>query len=150
MPASHGSAIFFGGRYFHGLRTGCMFYASLSRLGRTGFLRDYSREAPSRTDPCTQTLTLRRTSRNEKAVLPGTTSSGCTVAISVSPRCLYGRNLFSQQICRADHLRFALFIYTKHTIKIEKSQSKEKSVSCCQVQQRRFFFLCVARLRASS
>ena len=25
------------------------------------------------------------------------------------------------QICRADHLRFALFIYVKHTIKIEKS-----------------------------
>ena len=32
--------------------------------------------------------------------------------------------IFRLQICRADHLRFALFIYAKHTIKIEKSQSK--------------------------
>lgn len=39
-------------------------------------------------------------------------------------RCLYGRKIFAIQICRADHLRFALFIYTKHTIKIEKSQSR--------------------------
>ncbi|EEX69601.1 hypothetical protein MITSMUL_03650 [Mitsuokella multacida DSM 20544] len=39
------------------------------------------------------------------------------MAISVSNRCLYGRN-FSLQICRADHLRFALFIYAKHTTKI--------------------------------
>lgn len=31
---------------------------------------------------------------------------------------------FVTQICRADHLRFALFIYAKHTIKVEKSQSK--------------------------
>ena len=36
---------------------------------------------------------------------------------------------FSQQICRADHLRFALFIYAKHTIKIEKSQSRPRATS---------------------
>ena len=39
-------------------------------------------------------------------------------------RCLYGRKIFAIQICRADHLRFALFIYAKHTIKREKSQSR--------------------------
>ena len=39
-------------------------------------------------------------------------------------RCLYGRKIFAIQICRAYHLRFALFIYAKHTIKIEKSQSR--------------------------
>lgn len=39
-------------------------------------------------------------------------------------RCLYGRKIFAIQICRADHLRFTLFIYAKHTIKIEKSQSR--------------------------
>ena len=33
------------------------------------------------------------------------------------------------QICRADHLRFALFIYAKHTIKIEKSQSRPRATS---------------------
>lgn len=34
--------------------------------------------------------------------------------------------LFRQQICRADHLRFALFIYAKYTTKIE-----EKSIESC-------------------
>ena len=34
------------------------------------------------------------------------------------------KKLFSHQICRADHLRFSLFIYAKHTIKREKSQSR--------------------------
>ena len=37
--------------------------------------------------------------------------------------------LFRQQICRADHLRFALFIYAKHTIKREKSQSRSRATS---------------------
>ena len=36
---------------------------------------------------------------------------------------------FVTQICRADHLRFALFIYAKHTIKIEKSQSRPRATS---------------------
>jgi len=48
---------------------------------------------------------------------------GCTVAISVSTAVCMAE-IFRLQICRADHLRFALFIYAKHTIKIEKSQSK--------------------------
>ena len=33
------------------------------------------------------------------------------------------KKLFSHQICRADHLRFALFIHVKHTTKTKKSQS---------------------------
>ena len=36
------------------------------------------------------------------------------------------KKLFSHQICRADHLRFALFIYAKYTTKIE-----EKSIESC-------------------